>query len=388
VLTDLDGEDEGSVSFPWSPSLTAVTASEHFWSVPSFVDLKDLTVPVDGEAVLLGVSGVRYLRGTVASFDDPATPGHDGIALTTRRFLACTSTQWSIGNQTFTTDLVEQGLDRHDKATIDAGVQGLDFGVSIPVNSSGVHELTRACDGSTVADYGGTHHTTQWLESLGRAVYLLAASPWAGEYRVRIDRYVERMEELATLLTVPANRDHWRTRWLVDSSGNVFTHKTYMRAAALGLTATLTDDPPDAARWSDEAATIAQYGMDQQWPSGVNPERGGYDVSYQMYGTWLAQVYWSTLDPWDPVRAPLQDTIERAMAWMDTRIDPSTGVVNISGSTRTCAAMDNYSPYEPAPAVRAYLHWGQAARPNMHYVDQALRIDAGHKATGSPCPPR
>jgi hypothetical protein len=387
-LTDLEGEDEGSVSFPWSSTVTAVAAGEHFWAVPSFVDLKDLTVTIDGAAVALGESGVRYERGTVASFDDPATPGHDGIALATRRFLACTTSQWSIGNQTYTTDLVELGVHRRDKAMVDAGVKGLDFGVSLPVNSGGVHQLYRACDGTTVADYGGSHHTTQWLESLGRGVYLLAGSPWAGEYRSRIDRYVERMEELATLLTVPANRDYWHTRWLVDANGNVFTHKTYMRAAALGLTATLTDDAQAATRWTEEAAVIAQFGMDQQRTDGVNPERGGYDVNYQMYGTWLAQVYRSTLAPWDPLWSPLQATIERAMAWMDTRIDPSTGAVDIVGSTRTCTATDGYSPYEPAPAVRAYLHWGQSARPNMGYVAQALLIDAGHKATGNPCPPQ
>ena len=44
------------------------------------------------------------------------------------------------------------------------------------------------------------------------------------------------------------------------------------------------------------AEQIARRGMEARRDDGVNPERGGYDVgSYQMYGTWLAQLYYATL---------------------------------------------------------------------------------------------
>lgn len=109
----------GLVALPWGNATTAIGASENFWVMPSFVELKDMRVTVGLVNSSLGASGLRYHRGTVAAFDDPATPAHDGIALLSRRFLACQSNIWSIGNQTFTTDLVELGLHRGDRTLIE-----------------------------------------------------------------------------------------------------------------------------------------------------------------------------------------------------------------------------------------------------------------------------
>lgn len=387
-VRSVDGQPK-RVAMPWRPGVTAFGLRASFWSMPSFVQLKDMTVTINGVAVPLGESGLRYHRGSVATFRN-STGSFDALIASNRQFLACRVDTWGIGAQTFAVDLVEEGLHRHDRTTLDLGVQAIDWGVKVPINGQGIHELHRSCDGKTVADFGYTHHTTQWLEALGRTVYLLAASPWAGEYRAKIDAYRRRIDQIATILTRPAVKAYW-VRHVKDAPfGNDFTHRTFMRAAGFGLASTLTDNPRDAARWAGDAREIAQRGIDDQLPSGVNPERGGFDVLYQMYGTWLAELYLSTLGPSSDIRRPMERTIERAVEWMTTRINRTTGQIKIQGTTRICVeslwTTGAPAPFvDPAETIRAFLLWGHL-RSQPRLIDLAILVDAGQKQFGNRCP--
>ena len=189
---------------------------------PNFTDLEDLEVVVDGGTVSLGDSALTYQRRTVTSFDDVATRGHDGIAGTIRQFLACETDMWNIGNQTFTVDLIAVGINQGDRSLVDRGVQGVDWGVGQTLDDEGVHTLERPCDGTTVEDFGGTHHTAQWLESLGRAVYLLRGSPFADDYRSQIKAYVRgwRRSPVCSWTTTTGaigRRPGWSTRTATSS---------------------------------------------------------------------------------------------------------------------------------------------------------------------------
>ena len=160
--------------------------------MPSFLHLKDVMVTVNGKKVPLAQSGVRYHRGSVGTFTN-GTKGFDGLISTNREFLECKRDTWGMGGQVFAVDVVEDGVYRRDRALLDLGIRAVDWGVAVPINAKGIHVLHRDCDGKTVADFGYTHHTTQWLESLSRATYVLASSPWAGEYRAKIDAYRRRV---------------------------------------------------------------------------------------------------------------------------------------------------------------------------------------------------
>ena len=262
--------------------------------------------------------------------------------------------------------------------------RGGERGIAQTLETDGVFSLYRACDGLTARDFSETHHSTQWFAGLGRGVFLLASSPQAGEYRAEIDAYIDHLETLATYLTTPPVRDHWIERWLYEPNGDVFTHKFYMRAAGLGLASALTDNPDDAARWSAEARVFAEQGMAQQWPEGVNPERGGPDVRYQMYGTWLGIVYRSTLVDGEH-RDALAATITRAIEWEDTRLGPD-GVVEIAGSTRSCTEKSNVNEYHPYHMLSSYLLWAHLEPGNDHLFDRAILADAGHRTGGNSCP--
>jgi hypothetical protein len=402
LVEALEGQFDHQVAIPWGDGVTAFAPRDSFWAMPSFVELKDMTVRIDGHATSLGDSGIVYHSGSVPLFDDPDTPVHDGIPPRTRLFLACDDANvarhappgmenldsWSIGQQTLTVDLIELGLHRNDRSLIDKGVIGVDWGVAVPINDAAVHELHRECDGRTVPDYGRTHHSTQWLESLSRAVYLLAASEYAGEFRPKIDAYLGRIETIAERLVSQGNWEEWVDN--IDQEGHDFTHRTFMMAAALGLSSTLTDDPDDSAKWATMARKIAQRGIGNQHKNGINPERGGYDVKYQMYGVWLAEIYYSTLSRGSGVKAQLQTSISRAVEWMTARVDAETGQIIIGDSTRTCADMGWWAgkpaqSHNAAETIRAFLLWGHVRRDD-DLVDQAILLDRGQKQLGNECP--
>lgn len=349
---------------------------------PSFLEIGGIEVTVDGETTTLAESTVRYQRRQVDSFDDPATPEHDGVSDSARAVLACESDEFSIGGQTFTVDVVTVGVYRNDAELVDKGLKGVDWGVDLQVNDEGTHLLERDCGTSPVADYGRTHHTAQWLESLGRTILLVESSRFAYDHREALDRYLERMELLADLLVDEENARYWEENLLVDDDDNMFTHKAYMVAAGLGMTALLSDDPDD--RWTERAEELARRAIDNQREDGANPERGGHDVSYQMYGTWLAQLYYGTLEPGD-LKDDLGLAIDRAIAWYRTRIDPTTGQINIAGSTRVCNRVDGAEPLETADGVRVLLTWG-LIRDRPELIDDAVKVDVGAKTHRNPCP--
>lgn len=360
-----------------------------FWVMPPFLAFRDMQVTVDGRTTALAKSRVRYHRTTPAFFDDPATPGYDGTTYSENRdFLACKRDTWGMGAQSLAVDSVEQGVDSGNKQLVDMGIKPVDWGVAVPIAPDAIHQLHRDCDGKTVADHGYTHHTTQWLESLSRAVYLLAASPWAGEYRPKIDEYRARVMEIAALETKPANWKFWVSQ-IPDEFGHDFTHRTFMMAAALGMASTLTTDPHQADEWRAKAALIAHRGVHNQLPNGVDPERGGYDVLYQMYGAWLAELYLGTLGSASPWRDTVVRTIDRAARWMQTRIEPD-GQINARGTTRVCVetVWSKGAPYptiDPTEAIRAFLLWGSLTK-DERFTATALRMDSGQKKLGNTCP--
>jgi hypothetical protein len=386
------GPDGDVVSVDLDGGRTALGDRRDFWVMPPFVALKDLVVTVDGDEHRLGYSGVDYHRGRLSRFDDAETPEFEGIPDLAREALACEADDWSIGQATYTVDFIELGVHIDDRELIDKGIAGLRWGTSLPFDDEATHQLVRECDGGApLPEHGATHHTTQWLESMSRAVYLMAASRYAGELHDVIEETLDRIDVVATGLTDQRN---WST-WLrnLDTEGHVWTHRTYMMAAALGLASTLTDDPVDAARWAQLAETIARLGIANQWGEddpmvGVNPERGGYDLLYHMYGVWLAQLYLGTLGEQSQTREELLAAIRRAVQWELTRIDPETGRVDVSGSSRTCTetnwATGTAIGLDVGETIRGLLLWGQS-QSDDEAVEAALRVHEFAVENGTDC---
>jgi hypothetical protein len=225
---------------------------------------------------------------------------------------------------------------------------------------------------------------------MGRAVYLLASSPWAGDYRNKIDTYIARIEKVATLLTEKANYTEWEGH-ITYYDKTQFTHRCYMMAAALGMASTLTRNDADAKRWASMADDIAKRGLSLQKSNGVNPERGGYDVQYQMYGVWLSLIYRSSLPADSDMRERIAAMADKAIAWEASRIDPDTGTIVIKGSTRICRDIiwtsgTTSAAFDPAEAIRVFLLWGYLTG-NKKWITDAQTVDHAQKTLGHTCPP-
>jgi hypothetical protein len=162
-----------------------------------------------------------------------------------------------------------------------------------------------------------------------------------------------------------------------------------MRAAAYGLASTLADNARVAARRAADAKDVATRAMHNQRPSGINPERGGFDVGYQMYGTWLAETYDGTLAPTSPMKKAMDRTIDRAVRWETTRIEPN-GQIDFRGTMRTCVEQlwtsgTTAAHLDPGDIIRAFLLWGHLhSEPRLTRL--AVLVDAGNKRYGNTCP--
>ena len=84
------------------------------------------------------------------------------------------------------------------------------------------------------------------------------------------------------------------------------------RAATFGLGQPSRRTPGRGRRAAD-AKQIATRAVHNQRPSGINPERGGFDVGCRMYGAWLAETYDGTLAPSSPMKKTMDHTIDRAV---------------------------------------------------------------------------
>lgn len=174
--------------------------------------------------------------------------------------------------------------------------------------------------------------------------------PLAAAYADRLARYGPRLEAAA----------HWMTRprvWQAGLAGNApFTHRAYLVGAALGLTGLLTGDGLLVAR----ARAVIAEGLARQRGDGVNPERGGYDSSYQMTGVVFAQ-YWVAYRPHDPLTPAVRAMLARAVAWEATRVGP-TGAVSTEGNTRTAGQEPGRDGVVKRVAysrvIRGFATWG------------------------------
>jgi hypothetical protein len=109
---------------------------------------------------------------------------------------------------------------------------------------------------------------------------------------------------------------------------SLFTHRRYLFAAALGQAALVLKRPA----YLDVAQKHAQIGIEQQWPDGVNPERGGFDVGYQMIGVLMALRYYAILAN-GRSRRMLENSILKASD-RATAMLRSDGSFDLAGNTR------------------------------------------------------
>jgi len=125
-------------------------------------------------------------------------------------------------------------------------------------------------------------------------------------------------------------------RWLMRAdveekgirSNNPYTHRRYILAAALGQAGTVSGDKALLHR----AEAWAEDGLRLQRDDGTNPEKGGYDVGYQMVGVLMALRYLPVCRT-PALRAGLRAMVRRAVELELSNME-TDGTINAGDSTR------------------------------------------------------
>jgi hypothetical protein len=239
----------------------------------------------------------------------------DGASTLSREWVEGKRKDWFIENQRGGGDLVEAGVVLGERRLVDTGLRELEWGYA-----------RQAPDGGFPESLDNFHSVSIFVVDSARALLVLR------EKREEFAEFMPRVEKMIPQVGAAAE---WLLRPGVLEPGKQhdqrYTHRKWILAAALGEAFELTGN----ARLARAAADFAAEGIALQKEDGENPEKGGFDVSYQMVDALNGARYYSTLKC--PAQAELmarvRRMIEKTCRWEMRRILPS-GEIDVTGSTR------------------------------------------------------
>ena len=149
-----------------------------------------------------------------------------------------------------------------------------------------------------------------------------------------------------------------------------YTHRRYILAAAFGQAARVTQN----SEFKLVAEHWAENGLQLQRDDGTNPEKGGYDVGYQMVGVLMALRYLPVCDNVQ-LRAKLRTMIRRAIAPELARQAPD-GSYTTDGSTRIGSEQARSGKVKDVPynEILQALVYAAQALPQPDLIDPATKI--------------
>jgi len=227
------------------------------------------------------------------------------------------SLRWFIEDQQLGGDYVAAGISFGNADEIRWGLKVLDWGFA---------QMTTNGDFPHSDNY---HSAAFFIEASSRALLLLEASSWRAKFKDQIGDLKSKLQLAARWMIRPEVHDKFWNPTLKKGGEWPFGHRRYLDAAALGEAGVLCHDRDLLAA----AADFARQGIAFQQPDGVNPEKGGPDSHYQAYGLLFACRYYALVAD-DQLRAEMRPMMDKAYAWLLTRVRPD-GSVDPTGNTRT-----------------------------------------------------
>lgn len=211
--------------------------------------------------------------------------------------------RWFIEEQRAGADFVQRGTAVGNPDWVATGWRILDWGIA-----------RQSADGGFPGTGDPFHSVSFFVEALARALLLDSAAATSA----RVDALRRAADWLIRPDVVKRGEAHNRP----------YTHRRWILAAALGLTGHVTGEK----RFMAAARTYAADGLRLQTAEGVNPEKGGADVGYQMVGVVMAARYVAA-GPNSEMQRSVIAMVERAARWEAARIRED-GTVATTGSTR------------------------------------------------------
>jgi hypothetical protein len=196
------------------------------------------------------------------------------------------------------------------------------------------------------------HSTSFFVEAVAHLTLTLRAAvksgiPLPAHLLAHVAGFLPRLHAAARWM---ARSGVWRPGLAGDAP---YSHRRFLVASALGLTAELTGDRVLLAR----AREALGLGLAAQRSDGIDPELGGHDSSYQARGLVYAEHYLAWVRH-DAQAAQLRAAIARGLAWERTRILAS-GQVSTAGNTRANGVMRDHNGPKLVvyPMVAEALAW-------------------------------
>ena len=251
------------------------------------------------------------------------------------------SVQWYIENQRFGFDAIGAGLALGRKDLIDRGLHIFDWGLAHQDPDGSFHCPDRF------------HSTAFFLEAVARTALLLQVSPFRGDYKQWVEGAKPKLLAGARWMISP---DQERKGLQGDAP---YAHRYYLNADAVGFVGLLVDDPALIER----SETYVRTGLSKQASEGFNPEKGGWDTSYQAVGLVFALRYYGILAD-EELRKEMAPMISKGLKWLGGRVRED-GSFDQTGNTRTGNGQEigrdkKAKTMSWGSASRAFAYWAQA----------------------------
>lgn len=238
------------------------------------------------------------------------------------------ATQWFIEEQRYGCDDVTAAIFANRTNFLSHGENIFNWGFAKQTADGGFNNCSN-CTPPMQGTGDPFHSTSLFIEAVARCMVLMQQSPQFVTYQPYFNQTVQKLVRAANWLLEPA----------VLSKGiqnNMpYTHRRYLLAAALSQIALLTDDPMLQEKYHAQAAAFAYDGISRQNSTGFNPEKGGYDSSYNAVGLYYACNYLVAC-PDSSLQQQLASMLSKSYSWELTRINPN-GSANLTGNTRVTA---------------------------------------------------
>lgn len=239
----------------------------------------------------------------------------DGASTLSKEWLEGKRKDWFIENQRGGGDLIEAGVVLRDRKLIDTGLREFEWGYA-----------RQSQNGSFPESLDAFHSVSIYVVDTARALIVL---------RDRRDDFPEFMPRVEKMIPHVGAAAAWLLQPAVLGPGKQhdqrYTHRKWILAAALGMAGQLTGNQ----RLASAAADFAAEGIALQQDDGENPEKGGFDVSYQMVDALNGSRYYTTLNcaASSALMARVRRMLEQTCRWEMRRILAS-GEIDVTGSTR------------------------------------------------------
>jgi hypothetical protein len=293
----------------------------------------------------------------------PAWLAPDGATTLSQEWLDGKRKDWFIENQREGADMIAAGVVLKDHALVGRGLLALEWGFKRQSN----------IDGGFPESGDAFHSVSVYLVDVTSALLALReAQPEFRKELPRMNALVPHVEAAALWLLRPEVLPLGRER------DNPFTHRKWILAAALGNAGRLAGNPQLTAA----AEEFAREGLALQMEDGENPERGGFDVSYQMVDALQGARYYTSLQCGRDAQLmrEIRAMLSRTCAWERLRLLPD-GSVDTTGSTRILKEKTRGGVIKKVnypEVIQAYVYTSEiTGDPHDHQIAERMAASQG-----------